>query len=388
MKKQAWLTALLFFGFLTSGMLLILFGRDDPFSELENRSLQTRPQLTFKALTEGDFATAAEAWMCDQLPLRQWLVEQKSAWELALGRGESNGILLGNGQRLARGAEEIRCANGESLSSLDAPDPMQVSEACQGLCRVSRLLGDRFTVLLTGRNIDVCASAFSYPNRFGIALEAQLRRELADVQCVDTLPLLRTRFDVGEEVYFRTDHHWTALGAYYAYALVMRSMGMGDEIIPASSFEKRRVSEGFYGSLWSACGMHWIAPDQLELWYLGDEDCYTVTADGKQLDGFYSLAWLDRRDHYSVFLDGTHDVVTVTKNGEQRPRLLLVKDSFANSMVPFLAHHFDLILLNLSSARQDFTNVTQLMEEWNADRCLLVYTVENLISTDKLSRLR
>ena len=369
-------------------MLLILWGEDELFSELENRSLQTRPRLTVSALLEGDFAASVETWMCDQLPLRQCLVEQKSAWEIALGRGESNGILLGKGQRLAKGACEIRLANGARISALDAPDPIQVQESCRGIGRVSLLLGDRFTVLLTGRNVDVCSSAFPYPNRFGIALEAQLQQELADLPYVDTLSLLRERFDGGEEVYFRTDHHWTALGAYYAYAEVMRSMGMEDEIIPAASFEKRRVSDSFYGSLWSSSGMHWIAPDSLELWYLGDEDCYTVTADGKESDGFYSLAWLERRDHYSVFLDGTHDVVTVTKNGEERPRLLLVKDSFANSLAPFLARHFDLVLLNLSSTRQDFTNVTERMEEWGADSCLLVYTVENLISTDKLSRLR
>ena len=90
-----------------------------------------------------------------------------------------------------------------------------------------------------------------------------------------------------------------------------------------------------------------------------------------------------------MFLDGTHDVVTVTKKTAQaRPRLLLIKDSFANSMAPFLAQHFDLVLLNLSSARTDFTDVTALAQEYDADVVMLVYTVENMVTANKAANLK
>ena len=105
------------------------------------------------------------------------------------------------------------------------------------------------------------------------------------------------------------------------------------------------------------------------------------------MSGFYSDSYLEKKDQYSFFLDGTHDVVTIKKEGEARPTLLILKDSFANSMAPFLAQHFDLVLLNLSS-RKDFTNITALAEEYGADRALIVYTVENVVTADKLSKLR
>ena len=114
-----------------------------------------------------------------------------------------------------------------------------------------------------------------------------------------------------------------------------------------------------------------------------------MTADGRVLDGFYSRAYLDKKDKYSLFLDGTHDVVTVTKGGEEeRPTLLVPKDSFANSLAPFLAQHFDLVLINLSSARKDFCDVSQYAAHYGADRVLLVYTIENVMTADKLTRLR
>ena len=90
-----------------------------------------------------------------------------------------------------------------------------------------------------------------------------------------------------------------------------------------------------------------------------------------------------------MFLDGVHDVVTIQKSGEEdRPTLLLLKDSFANSIAPFLARHFDLVLLNLSSTRTDFTNASFYAEKYSADRVLLLYTLENVITADRLSRLK
>ena len=238
--------------------------------------------------------------------------------------------------------------------------------------------------------MDIAASAFAYPDEYSKALLEALYEGIgAEVNAVDTVPMLRALYENGEYVYYMTDHHWTTLGAYYAYAEWMRSIGMEDEIIPAQAFEKQTVSTSFYGTAWSAGGMKMIAPDSIEFWTLGNEDEFCVVADGTELDGFYSTRYLSRKDQYSAFLDGTHDVVTVTKkNDEDRQTLLILKDSFANSIAPFLAQHFDLVLLNLSSARTDFTDITTRAAEYQADAVLLLYTVENIVTADKLEKLR
>ena len=206
---------------------------------------------------------------------------------------------------------------------------------------------------------------------------------------MDTIPLLRQRFDAGEEVYYKTDHHWTSLGAYYAYTETMKTFGMEAETLPAERFTRKTVADSFYGTLWSAGGMKWVSPDRVEFWLAGNEDDFVVIADGKEQEGLYSTRWLKEKDCYSAFLDGTHDVVTVKKkDGGERPTLLLLKDSFANSLAPFLAQHFDLVLLNLSSSRADYTDLSALSLEYGADAVMLVYTLENVITADKLSRLR
>ena len=207
---------------------------------------------------------------------------------------------------------------------------------------------------------------------------------------LDLVPAYRARYESGEYVYYRTDHHWTTLGAYYAYCDIMKAFGMENDIIPAENFEKETVSSNFYGTFAAKSGFHFVGADSIELWLLGNEDSFLVIADGKPLqEGFYNLAHLNGNDQYSVFLDGVHDVVTVTKkDGENRPTLAIFKDSFANAVAPFLAQHFDLVLYNLSSPRTDYTDVTAYTKSCGADAALVLYTMGNVIETDKMNRLR
>ena len=364
---------------------------DNSFSEQENRGLRTFPAFSLEKLADGRFGEEINEYFADQFPLRDALVGIKGSVEIGLGKGENDGILLGENGQLAKRLFDVRREDGSVTSvELDAFDPAHIRNGAAGINRVSASLSVPFTALLTGRTLDVAESAFAYPSETSDALfEAFYSALDPSVDAVDTLPMFRERYESGEYVYYKTDHHWTTLGAYYAYVELMRSWGMEDQVLPIEAFERETASDSFYGTAWSAGGMKFVAPDTMEFWMRGNEDDFAVTADGKVLDGFYSTKYLALKDKYSAFLDGTHDVVTVEKRaGESRPTLLLLKDSFANAMAPFLAQHFDLVLLNLSSVRSDFTDVTRYAEEYNADRVLLLYTIENAVTADKLTKLR
>ncbi|MBQ9132525.1 MAG: hypothetical protein IJX62_08670 [Clostridia bacterium] len=376
----------LIFGFAVAFLLV----PDREFSEQENRSLRTLPEFSWQALASGEYASQINDYFADQFPLRDGLVGLKGLAEIAMGKGENDGILLGRDGQMARRLYDAVRVDGSTVADTDVFDPAQVSAATDGINRVAESMDLPFTVILTGRTLDVAASAFDYPTNASDALLAQIRGELGDhVNAPDMVARHRTLYENGEQVYYRTDHHWTTLGAYYAYAEILRSYGMEGEILPMDAFERRVVSEDFYGTYWSAGGMKFVKPDEVEFWLLGNEDEFTVTADGRELEGFYSTRYLSMKDKYSAFLDGTHDVVTVTKNTEEeRPTLVLFKDSFANSVAPFLAQHFDLVLLNLSSVRTDYTDVTAYAEEYGADYVLVIYTLENVITAQKMNRLR
>jgi len=391
-QKTNLVTVILFLTLLFGFSIAFLLTPDRAFSEQENRSLQPLPHFSAEAFLSGDLADDVNDYFADQFPMRDYLVGWKGILELVIGKGENNGILLGRGGQLAKRSFEIKTADGHTHSvKLDTFDPVLIDSATDGINRAAKSLEIPFTVLLTGRTIDIAASAFDYPTEQSDALLARIYGGIdANVQAIDTVPMLRACYERGEYVYYKTDHHWTTRGAYYAYAEIMRAYGMESALLPIDAFDRQTVSTSFFGTAWSAAGMKFVRPDSVEIWYAGNESEFEVVADGEVLaGGLYNLDYLSKKDPYSTFLDGTHDVVTVRKRGGgDRPTLLILKDSFANAAAPFLAQHFDLVLCNLSSTRQDYTNVTELAAEYGADRVLLLYTVENLVTANKLARLR
>ena len=364
---------------------------DNDFSARENRALQTLPRFDKDKLFSGELSSAYNDYFADQFVARDVLVTLKGTLELLSGKGENNGILIGRSGQLAKRLFATARIDKDAAEDSDVIDAEHLKNAAEGINRVAKNIEIPFTVFLTGRTADVASSAFLYPTDESDAMLAALRENVDEsVNYLDLVPTYRNRYENGEYVYYRTDHHWTTLGAYYAYCEIMKAFDMEKDIIPEGNFEKETVSKDFYGTFASKSGFHFVKPDSVELWLLGNEDDFLVTADGRTLeDGFYNRAHLDGNDKYSVFLDGTHDVVTVTKkDGKDRPKLAIFKDSFANSVAPFLAQHFDLVLYNLSSPRTDYTDVSIHSRVCNADAALLLYTLGNVIETDKMNRLR
>ncbi|HBF15376.1 MAG TPA: hypothetical protein DDW30_06810 [Clostridiales bacterium] len=385
MKQSVTICAILFCVLLFGMAITFWLVPKKDFSAVEKRALQTRPKPDMASLLSGSYTDRLAAFYADQFPLRASWVGLKGRAEILLGKGENNGILLGSGGRLARRRFRMLTPEG-AVGDVDFISQAQVTAACDGILRAQEALSVPFAVLLTGRNVDVCPSAFSYPTDFSDALNETVQSRLrGKVAAPDLISLFRSG---GEGLYYRTDHHWTTAGAYLGYCAAMEALGQESAILPSSEFRREVVSSSFYGTLWAAGGMEWVSPDSVEVWYRGNEADFTVVADGRALGGFYAFSRMESGDTYALFLDGTHDVVTIRKSGEARPCLLVIRDSFASSLAPFLAQHYDLVLLNLSSVRSDFTAVSALASEYGADAVLLVYTLENLLTADKLPRLR
>lgn len=371
---------LLFCAILALLALLLLFLPENAFSMTEKRALQGRPKFGFSKLISGRFSEEIENWYADQFPGREGLVAVRSLTQILTGQKQNNGILLGANGQLARWD-----LGGDTPT--DRVDESRLRAACRGIRRAAETVTAPMVVLLPSRNLDVAESAFDYPNETGKTIRNLLNEELSTVNFANVEPSLRERYEKGENVVFRTDHHWTTLGAYYAYCEVMKAFGREGEIVPREFYREEVVTGGFGGSYRARGGMPFVAKEPISVWYGEDEDDYTITADGKPLDGFYSVPQTGEIG-YELFLDGTHDAVTIEKAGEDRPKLVVFKDSFANALAPFLARHFNLVLLNLSSAKKDFTNLSETAAEYGADGVLLVYSVFNLLSADIAARFR
>ncbi len=391
---------------ITALFLLLIFGfgiafwvlPDENFSPEENRTLQTFPALTADDWLDGKVSSRLTSYYSDQFPLRKLWVSVHAAGELGLGRGESNGVLLGANDQLAVRRFDAYVSLTERLNDTDFYDPAHIQKGLNAVTALNEALSAQsipLCVLLAPRTIDVTVGDFAYPADITDRLDTTIRQALAEagVNSVELLDTFRALHEGGAYVYYRTDHHWTTLGAYTAYTAVMESWGMAADILPADFFTVRSVPD-FYGTTHSRSGMLFIPPDTLDIWEAADDrycdSRYTVTDEaGKTVieSGFISETYLTEKDKYGAFLDGTHSLLFITDTkatGEPRPRLLLARDSFANSMVPFLARHFDICMVNLTGGK---TNLTELCAEYDCERVLIVCNRENLITSDCLVNL-
>ena len=143
-----------------------------------------------------------------------------------------------------------------------------------------------------------------------------------------------------EPIFYRTDHHWTSLGAFYGANAVLSSLGR--PTLDRADFTPEVVSDDFNGTLYSTSGIHWLTPDEMEYWV--EEDGISVTSwrtGSPELAALYERSYLDKKDKYSSFLGGNQPLC-VLKN-EDNPdggKILLVRDSYSDSLAPFLAQSF------------------------------------------------
>lgn len=387
-------TVLLFCLFLAGFLIAFIVVPDRTVSEEENRTLQTLPAREWGNVKDGTFAEEMNDYIADQFPLRRDWVAMKAMSEIFLGKGANNGVLFGQNEQLGVYLFDVCAGESGFIEQTDGYSAYAVRRACEAVNALDAKLkenGIPFCFLLAPRTIDVAASAFTYPDDGSLKLQEDLYGALSeDVNAPRAIPLLREMYEDGQYVMYRTDHHWTTRGAYAAYRMILDSWGMGEEILPESAFTREEIPD-FYGTTWSRCGLPSVGADILECWTAGDEDRYRVTdLDSKEElpGGLYNRSYLEGKDKYGMFLDGTHNrLLIMDRTSEGRETLLVAKDSFANCLIPFLVRHFDILALNLSG-NGDETNISKYCETYGCGRVLIVFGLENVITSYRLAGVR
>ena len=207
-----------------------------------------------------------------------------------------------------------------------------------------------------------------------------------DIYC-NLLDIMRSKN--GEYIYYKTDHHWTTLGAYYAYAALGEKMGYTP--LPKEEFAIETASENFYGVMWARAGARWIKPDTIEYYKLGSEDSeyktfiHTAT-EPIVLPGFYDREKLGTGDKYASFLGGitSHISVRSVTPVSERKKLLLVSDSFGQSLAPFLARHYDIEIIDTRFFNK---KIYDFVLEYNITDILILSNMENFSTQNNLVKL-
>lgn len=379
-KRYAIFLTALFCGFLAVFFAANLISPDRDFSQDENRYLAQKPELDaddFKLSLapfsgeSGDFFTGKfmsdfETYLTDQFVFRdQWIAAKAMAERLA-GKGENNGVYL--------------CDQDTLIPRFDRPDAAKVTN---NLDYVNKLVENVdvpvYFSLIPGK---VSVWADRLPNGAPNASEGDILAQAqtaTQARWVDIASALEAHKD--EDIYYRLDHHWTSLGAYYGYAALMEAMGL--EVTPLSDYEKTTVSDDFKGTTYSSSGVRWMAPDSIDIYV--PEEGITVTAwNGTRPEEgvLYDWSKLEVKDKYSFFLGGNKPLAVVKGQNTVGPKLLVIRDSYSDSLAPFLTVDFSEV--HLFDPRYNKTPVSQYVAENGIDQVLVLYSVSNFVSDGNL----
>ena len=393
----------------TVTLLAVIFGigiaffalPDKSFSENENRSLATMPELSLKNIASGKFTEEFSTYFTDQFPGRDALISVKAVCELAMGKNENNGVILAKDgvliDRMDAAAEYSSYRDAFEGRDSFVPKYSAAQDRSSGMLRDSaeaiakfaeaaKALGIDTTFAVAGRVSDIAAdTSLLYPSSADD--DAWNVLDGTGVRYLNLLTPLKEKFDAGEYVYYRTDHHWTTLGAYCAYAEIMRSFGETPEDI--GHYVRETVSEDFYGTTWSSSGIRFVKPDSIEYFrFDGDEDGTFVVdfGGGSTRASLYDRTALEKKDKYTSFISDNCARTDIRKQtDEERETLLVIKDSFAMSLVPFLAEKYDIVMIDLRYYRTG--TALSIIENEDIDRVLVLYNMDSLTTDPTIAMI-
>lgn len=440
MKRIYTALCALMFLFLMFMGLFSTFDKDATFSESEKRQLKTRPKLTISGLLDGNYWNEYRAYFADTFPGREGLMDKNTSLNTFY---YFSGLSGKDDAQLVIGFDSNAAQHGQSLKDPDATTPSDATTATEGeeeqipdLTEPNAAVEQLGNVILVGdRAMDV-----PYGNKEKIQRYAKAVNTLADllgsdvktfsmpvpnsaefyagsdwntgpysqkamfqtlqenleanVTYVDSYSQLARHTD--EYIYFRTDHHWTHQGAYYAYTALCNAAGFTAE--PQSKFATGKW-ENFVGSMYTYIANYPQSailknnPDTVHYWkpFANCETYYytdTTLSDGI-LMGTICVIREEVDNKYLTFMGGDHPVTIVTTDTEG-PAIMVIKESYGNALISWLTSHYSKIILidpREYFAKRDDIDLKAFAESQGVDQLLVINYPMMLNSDNYISLL-
>ena len=361
----SWLLVLTMLLGIGTGILV----KDREFSDSENRMLAQFPKISFSSLLDGSFLEGLGDYTADQFPGRDAWITLNLKMNMALGQKEFNGVYL--------------CEDGYLIQIPQEPNWVQAERNLAAAETFAAKYPDLNMVMTVAPNaVTVLSDLLSTnaPARDQREDIAWIQGQLDAVQFCDVTDALAAHSD--EYIFYKTDHHWTSLGAKYAFYAMAECMNL--EPIKEGDYTAYPVSNTFQGTLSSKSGSH-TSTDTVEIYIPHSGiDYYVTYADtGENISSLYRRSALNEKDHYTVFFGGNHARVDITTTADTGRCLLLFKDSYANCMVQFLFPYYDHI--TMIDPRYYYDNIDLVIKSESITDVLFLYNADTFLNDTSLA---
>ena len=350
---------------------------DKKNSDEENRVLQQLPSFSVSAYKEGRFESKIEDYASDQFILRNGFIRLKTAADTALGGLESNGVYRCRDNYLMEDitvpTKDVKESNTSALTAFKEANP-DLKMYFLLAPNAANILSDKLPVAVSTANQN------KYMDDFFETVESL---GITPIDVRDTFKEAKK----DTQLYYRTDHHWTTDGAYLAFGQVDSVMELKNKV----TYTDYAVKNDFRGTLASKSGFVNGMDDAIKI-YLpaedseGYENSVIYYSDTKEkTTQFYQVDSLDTKDAYTVFGGSNHPMYTVRTPLDTDRHLLLIKDSYANSMVPFLSQCFSEIVV--VDPRYFYDNIQDIISSESITDVLFLYNANTFFADMSLEMM-
>lgn len=360
-KKSEILTVVLFCGFLGAMLLGYLLLPKETYSEKEKRYLTEAPALDWEDIASGQWGEDAESYMADHIPGRDFFVGLNAYFELLTGRQASKDIWV--------------TEDGQLVEAPVALDEAKAAKNMAAIHAFAETLGREVNLILVPS-----AGWAGEDGRYADdAIIGEIYAQAEDsVKPVD----MCAAFAGKPELYYRTDHHWNAEGAYTGYRTLMTALDR--KYAPEETFERATYAK-FQGSTYSRSCLWLTDAEEFEIW-TGSENLTVSNGESDEVhQGVIYWERLEEGDKYTAFLDGNHSIVRI-QNPEQDGKILVIRDSYSNSLGCFLAESYgEVVLVDLRYYKNP---VSELCAQESFDDIVICYCIGNFMTDENLIWLR
>lgn len=335
---------------------------DRYYSEREKRTLTQKPKFTVANFISGEFSDELEKYLTNQVPLRDSWVTLKTYLELAVGKRESRGVYICKDKYLmdkfTSYSKKQLAANAAALADLQ-------EKLAAGGVSMNTILVPMAAQVLTDK-LPAHAPVTDYTAILQVLTDA-------GVNTTDVLSALAAHSS--ENIYYCTDHHWTSLGAYYAYCAWRGIEPNVDE------WTQEILCDNFHGTTWNKVPLPTVPAEEITAWYKHEYHNVSYNGGEYETNSIYERKYLSGSDQYAVFLN-SNQAQTVIEGIGKSGKLLLIKDSYGNTFSQFPVEDYaEVHVLDLRFFKGD---VTEYAKENDITDALVLYGVQNFVKDTNL----
>ena len=345
---------------------------DREFSYNENRELAQRPELNVETIFSGKFMEEFESYVTDQVYLRDEFVTFSTNIKLLLGQKEINGVYFSNNYFVEKFQE----------TDIDK----ELLEKTKGF--ISEFLKNH-----SNAKIAIIPTAGGvveglYPKYSDNINQGELINEIYDAvgkeQSIDVFKNLENHQK--EDIYYRTDHHWTTLGAYYGYEAIIDAFG--GETIGLENYTREVIDDQFHGTIQSKVNYD-IGYDSIIKYVPKFETSYSMILNedkNTETSSLYDESKLTSKEKYAVFIGGNNAANRIKNESvDNGKKLLIIKDSYSHCLTPFIVNNYSEVLL--LDMRYFMGGIDTFLDGEEIDDVLIMYNLKNLVEDRNLIRL-